>query len=266
MFRQIKHKITGGKIVAALVSLGLSVFLIAFFIFGGLSHRPTFADPVSGKPLFDKLLPAGALLGDGSVVELADAGRPAFMAGYSLGSQSGLALVVWDAAASRFGVAANRLFTKNVSGSAAQPPTLSLEPLGEEAPTIVAVHAAIGNNSEGASFVRWDGQRLNFVEMTDGGGQTKSAFFAVGDFPVQNEASPGLVTLNSASLLVQDVDQDGVKEAAYFSRSFEVSESGGGWSTSVDVYSWQDGRFVFNKELSYLLTRSRGMFPEPPAQ
>jgi hypothetical protein len=263
MLRQIKHKITGGKIAAVLISLGLSVFFIALFIFSGLSKQQTFADQATGRPLFDKLLPTGTLVSDQSVVELPDNGRTAYVAGYSLGSQSGIALIVWDASKNRFTTAANRLFAKGVSGSAAQPPRLTLEPLGEEQPTLIGIRAAVGEQADGLFFALREGDDLTFIQMIDSFGKSKTVFFVVGDIPSQNEDQPDLRTLNSADLLLQDVDNDGIKEIAYFSRTFEVGEGGSGWVTSVDAYSWKEGQFVFDKDLSFLLTKGHSMFPEP---
>jgi len=263
MPKAFKHKLTGKKLAAILLSLALSFFLIALFIFASLPKHETFVDQATGRPRFDQIMPAGTLIGDGSVVEMPDAERSAYAVGYSLGSQSGVALVTWDADNGRYTTAANRLFAPRVSGSAAKPPRLSLEPLGDTLPTLIVVRAAVGERTEGTFFVRRDGPDLIFVEMTDSFGRTKPAFFLVGDIPSQDDGGPGLVTLGSSYLDLQDVNGDGGVEAMFSSRSIEMSESGGGWGTSVDVYSWSDGKFVYNKELSYILTKNSSIFPEP---
>jgi hypothetical protein len=265
MLRVIGHKFTGKKLAVILLGLGISIFLFSLLVFSGLPKRETFVDKASGLPIFDRILPVGTLIAKESVVVVPDTGRPAYAVGYSLGSQSGVALVIWDAVDERYVQAADRPLPAGISGSVTKPPRLSLEPLGGKLPTLIVVRVAAGEKSEGVFFMQRDRSDLIFTQMTDSFGRTKPAYFIDGDIISRDDRVEGLVTLGSAFFDMQDVDGDGGEEAILYSRSIDMSE-GGGWGTSVDAYSWSDGKFIYDKELSYILTKNSGIFPEPPGR
>jgi len=244
-----KLKMTRSKLLWLLLSLSFSLFLIVMFVRASLPRHETFVDPMTGLPVFERLLPAGAVFAEESASLLPDTERPAFVVGYSFGSQSGLALVLWDSVHRQYSTISNRLFADSVSGSAAKPPRVTVEPMGKDQPWIIIVRAAVGERTEGVFFALRKGYDLDFVSMKN----SQDRVVATGVDP-----SSGARTLE-----LHDIDRDGVLEALLTTRSFKADGPGAGWGTSVDVYLWQDDMFVYDIELSRILTRTSSMFPEP---
>jgi len=254
--RTAKTPLTKPQLLLLLLSLSFSLFLITLFVRTSLPRHESFVGPMTGLPLFERLLPAGTLTSEASISLLPDVERPAYAVGYSLGSQSGVALVVWDQARRRYAVVSNRLFASGVSGSSAQPPKLTVESLGREKPWIIIVRSPISDSSEGLFFALRQGNDLKFVTMTDSSGAERPAFFVTGQLS-------GAAGSGTAAFELQDINNDGLSEAVITSRSLNVGDSGSGWSTSVDVYRWRDGGFAYDRELSRILTSASDMFPEP---
>lgn len=248
------------KKLGLLLSLSFSIFLLVLFVKFNLPVHDTFVSPVTGLPVFERLLPAGTLIDENSVALLPDSERPAYAVGYSLGSQSGVALVIWDSARQRYVTATNRLFANGVSGSAAKPPALAIESLGKDQPWIIVVRSAVGERADGVFFAVREANDLSFVSMQDSQGQTRPAFFLSGPLP----ANGGSGVAGMAAFELQDINGDGLSEAMATTRSFQADDSGAGLATSVDIYLWRDAGFVYDSELSRILTKASGIFPEPP--
>jgi len=258
--QRTKTSLTTSRAMLLVLCLSFSLFLIVLFVRTSLPPRESLVGPMTGLPMFERLLTAGSQTAEDSIALLPDVGRPAYAVGYSLGSQSGVALVVWDQARQRYVTVANELIAKDVSGVAAQPPKLSVESLGKEKPWIIIVRAAISEKFEGVFFALRQGNDIVFpVMMIDSSGQERPAYFEIGQLPPDKGSG-------TSGFQFQDINGDGVAEAVVTARSFAGGSSGTSLSTSVDVYVWRNGGFIYDGELSRVLTKASGMFPEPPKQ
>ncbi len=252
--RPAKPALSGTKTLLLLLSLSFSIFLVALFVRVSLPKHESFVGPMTGLPMFERLLPAGTLIAEDSISLLPDIQRPAYAVGYSLGSQSGVALVVWDQIRERYVTTANRLFASGVSGTAAQPPKLTVESLGKGQPWIIVIRSPLSDESTGTFFALRVGNDLKFVTMMDSQGKERPAFFLTGLLPGDG---------GSATMELQDINSDGLSEVLLKTAYFEDGDLGSGRAMSVEVYGWRDGGFVYNSELSRILTNASGLFPEP---
>ncbi len=251
-----KIRLSGTQTLLLLLSLSFSIFLVVLFVRVSLPPHETFIGPMTGLPMFERLLPAGTLIAEDSVSLLPDARRPAYAVGYSLGSQSGVALVVWDDARQRYVTVANRLFTGGDGrGATARPPKLNVESLGKDQPWIIVIRSPLGDSSDGVFFALRAGNDLEFVTLRDSEGRERPAFFMTG----QLSGNAGAATME-----LQDINGDGLAEVMLRTTYFETGDLGAGRVMSVDVYGWHDGGFAYDSELSRVLTATSGMFPEPP--
>jgi len=254
---------TDRKVALLFLGAAAAILLVVLFVRASLPRRESFIDPATGLPQFQRLLPADEQTADDSFVALPDAVRPAYVVGYSSGSQSGVALITWDEARGIYWSVANRTFATGVSGAAAKPPSLSVINVGQGASSAVQVRAAMGPETSGSFFVARQENDLQFVNMRDASGKVRPALFVSGTVPNESVGGDkagqnGAAYAATSDFRLEDVNNDGNAEAVVRSRSFK-----GGWSTSVDVYVWRDGLFDYDKELSRIMTTGATLFPEP---
>lgn len=196
-------------------------------------------------------VPEGWLVRPEAVAGLDDADVVSYVIGYASGKEAGVALVVWDRSRARYVVSDQRALAdidprlSFVTSVRATAPGAGASPAAE-------VTATISDGTKADFFVVRSGNGLRVVQMVDGGGNLGPAVFV-----------HGLLPDGQATFELRDVNGDGAVEAVTRGVFQDLNGQAGGRWSSVDVYVWRNGRFEYDKELSWALTTEAVMFPEP---
>ncbi len=110
-------------------------------------------------PNFAALLPSGAMQAASSRLELPDSPQPSYVAGYKNGDDVSVSLIVWNRDENRYVVASTVTLVAGES-RLENLPTLALQPLGGNAPTLIV---ARGETGEGAFVLIREGNALRIV-------------------------------------------------------------------------------------------------------
>lgn len=250
-FWQKKKKPSPAPSLILLGGVVMTALLITFLLQQTLPRREAVGEQ-SPAPDFASLLPAGASAGAGAPLVLPDLPQPAYVVAYA--SESGdpsLALVAWDKRANKYKLTSTIGLATNDTARLQGVPTLSAEALGRGAPTAIIARGPAGDYADGVFVVIRQGDSLSFVAKRNADGNTGIAFFTTGSSAQDGE-----------ELSFGDVDGDGDKEAMQISTA---TDARGKKTESFSVYAWTDGYFSYDKDLSWALTMSKSVFPEPEA-
>jgi len=257
MFRsKAKHEASNKAAFFVFFGLALSlVLLIAVFrldsgLFGSSGIAST-----TGAPDLARLLPAGWVVIADTAVSLDDLVLPAVVFATRNERTGGLALAVWDKKTKGYRLA-SQLALADVDQRLMSQVELAVMQVGAGAEQVLRVAAPLDNlDAKGVFFVARNGERLDVVRMKTGTGEVQPAFFIDGSLPS-----------GDSRLAFYDVSDDGDDDVVVTRRSLDGAGQGGSLSRSVSVFEWSGGMFVYDQEMSWALTKSAEVFPEPPAR
>ncbi|MFA6603249.1 MAG: hypothetical protein WCT10_00225 [Patescibacteria group bacterium] len=197
-----------------------------------------------------RLLPPGWAAVAGSEVSFDDPVRPALVFAARHGQAGSLELAVWDRKAGDYRLAAQ------VDSRLTSQVELEVAELGQGAEQALLATAPLANlNAKGIFFAVRNGDRLEIARMKTGTGQVLPAFFIDGSIPN-----------GDSRVAFYDVTGDGFDEVVVTRRSFGGAGPEASWGRSADVFEWSGGLFVYDQEMSWALTKSAEVFPEPADQ
>jgi hypothetical protein len=197
-----------------------------------------------------QLLPAGADVGPAGIVGL-DLPPGASVVGYGSQSRSFLALIV-PGEGGKLAVA-NTLDLTQLDPTFSGTPHVVARIIGPGASPAVIARVKGNFDAYAVIFAVVDNGRLRPLVMQDGGGNIRLAIFY-----------HGYVSEGQEEFSLEDVDGDGREEAVTRGRYVVYGDGSSGYNTSASVYRLEDGKWVFNRDLSWALTARNGLFPEPP--
>jgi hypothetical protein len=222
--------------------------LLLWFVFRGMLPAAGGIAPRLPAPEFSTFLPPGAEL-DGQPLEIVASPQTSYIVSYRTDGSAHIALIEWsrDEAAYRL-TASVALAEGDVSLERAA--AMSLQPMGV-GESLILVRGPYGAYVEGVFVLARDSHGLGIVRLLAEDGLGGPAFFI-----------EGASALHSEELAFEDMDGDGPREALVVSRE---ANDGGVARTRATVYRFTDGKFMYDAELSRVLTITKSLFPEPPA-
>ncbi|MEY4745168.1 MAG: hypothetical protein RL272_1113 [Candidatus Parcubacteria bacterium] len=233
------------------VGLVVTALIAAFILQRTMPQRESVAERLP-PPEFANLLPAGAEAAAGGALEIPELPQSAYAVGYK--AQNGdiaVALIVWDKQTNRYRVSSTQSLV--VDGARLESvPTLSLLMLGRGAPLAILAKGSAGAYTDGEFVLMRQGDQLRFIAKLDENGNAGIAFFL-----------SGASVRHSEQVDFGDVSGDGVKEAVVTSSQ---TDARGVKRDAVFVYALKDNVFAYDRELSWTLTMSKRVFPEPPVR
>ena len=243
------------KLVALSPFFGLfgvvaSLFLVVVVLQQTVPPRNSFVEPLQ-RPSFATFLPSGATVSD-AVLTLPDAPQRSYIFGYALDDENWIGVVVWDKVGGRyvFGLPLKLAATDAKIASVLH---IVTQPLGNAGASVILVDGSVDDTTTGIFIVKRQGNSVRLVTMTENRGDTKAAFFLRG------------VSKNHADdVMFEDTNSDGAIEVVRVNKT--LSAKNVCIAESDEVYQWQDARFVYDKNLSWAVTTSRSLFPEPPPE
>lgn len=200
------------------------------------------------EPDISALLPSGAV--KRAMVELPDAPQTARAVVYVMNGVESLALVSWSLEQNKF------LISSGVAYNGEQKPlitkTLTAESFGLGAPVAVLARGPVDATTELVAVFARKGDALSQVMLT-----------GVDGIPVPAQFIVGKSASLSSDVSFQDVDGDGDKDAVVISADIR---DGASINEKRIVYSWNDGGFVYEPELSKVMSMRSALFPEPEGE
>ncbi len=186
------------------------------------------------------LLPAGAQMSPAGWLEIVDVPQSSYLVGYVIGDGTPFAAYLkWNRASGKYAMVSSLPLTAGAVRLHGQP-TFSALLLGTGAPDAVAAHA-----SDAATDAM-----LVLVPRGD-------AYVIATKIGQDGVAGPAYFqsAKNVETVAFQDVNGDGSKDAVVTVPT----------TKSVSVFAWINGAFRYDKDLSWTLTTSERVFPEPVA-
>ncbi len=250
--RDKKGKGSPSLATVALVTLG--VLLIVIVLQESLPHRSPAAERPQPSDLA-ALLPAGAQPAPEGWLEIPGTPQSNYVVGYAMGDGSAYAAFIkWDRSAQKYVRASVTLLTAGAARLHGLPTFKALS-LGISAPdAVLAVAAGTGGDDQMVLIPK--GDTFIIATKVDEAGVAGPAYFPVSG--------------NGADVAFQDVNADGSTDATV---TVAAKPTGTAAKTSkktnpeksVSVFAWQGDRFRYDKDLSWALTTSARVFPEPAA-
>ena len=249
-FWQKKKKPSSVPSLLVLGGVVMTALLITFVLQQTLPRRESVGEKLP-PPDFAGLLPPGSAAAAGATLELPDLPQSSYVAAFANeGGDPSLALIVWDKRANKYKLASTLgLSVGDIRLGGV--PTLTAESLGRGAPTAIIARGPAGAYTDGVFVIVRQGDSLSFVAKHNADATTGIAYFPLGASVRHGE-----------ELHFGDVDGDGDKEAVQTSSD---TDEDGKKAETVSVYAWIDGYFSYNQDLSWALTMSKSVFPEPEA-
>ena len=240
------------KLVALSPFFGLfgvvaSLFLVVVVLQQTVPPRNSFVEPLP-PPSFTTFLPSGATVSD-AVLALPDAPQRSYIFGYGFDDENWIGVVVWDKVGGRyvFGAPLKLAATDTKITSVLH---IVTQPLGNAGASVILVDGPVDDTTTGIFILKRQGNSVRFVTMIDPQGNTKPAIFLRG------------ISKNHADEVVfEDTNSDGTIEAVRANKTLGAKNAC--IAETDEVYQWRDDRFVYDKNLSWAVTTSRSLFPEP---
>lgn len=197
------------------------------------------------------LLPQGAQPANEGWLEIPGTPQSNYVVGYAMGDGSAYAAFIkWDRAASKYFTASTTMLTAGEARLHGLPAFKALS-LGAGSPNAVLAQAA-GAGGDSQMVLIPKGDQYIIATEIDQGGTAGPAFFPVSG--------------NGANVAFQDVNGDGGTDAVVTVTASQTGEAKKKEpEKSISVFAWQAGAFRFDKDLSWTLTTSARVFPEPTA-
>jgi len=257
MFRnKAKHEASNKAVFFLLFGVALSTVLLAGALSLSSVYRGSEEMPArAGESDLAHLLPAGWVIVAGSAVSFDDLVLPAVVFATSKDGVGGLALAVWDRELRDYRLASQVDLTE-VDTRLLPDPELASVKFGDGDAQILRVTASLRDqDARGIFFVVRDGERLSVARMRTGTGEISPALFIDGFIPFGN-----------SRVTFQDVNGDGHDEVVVTRYSIGGVGQDASGGRSAGVYQWSGGMLAYDNELSWAMTKSAQVFPEPPEQ
>jgi len=257
MFRnKAKHEASNKAVFFLLFGLALSLVLFLGVLKIGSGSRGGVNEAArTGSPDLARLLPAGWVVVAGTAVSFDDLVLPAVVFAARNEGSAGLALAVWDRKLKDYRLA-SRLALADVDPRLMPQLELAVMQVDAGAGQVLRVTAPLSNlNAKGDFFAVRNGEQLEVVRMKTGAGEVMPAFFIDGSIPN-----------GDSRISFYDVSGDGDDDIVATRRSFGGVDQEASWGRSVSVFEWSGGMFIYDQEMSWALTKSAEVFPEPPGQ
>lgn len=251
--RQDRRGRRGPSMVPALiVTVGLAATaLLVALLLQRTVERPASIAERAPPPDFAGLLPAGSEISAGGALEIPDVPQPAFVVGYLRGGIAEVGLIAWDRRERRYALVSTvRLEAEGIRMIGV--PMLSFEPIGNGSPALIVARGSAGAYMDGVFILVREPASLAIAPLVRSDGVLALAAFQAGSS-----------VRRSAALDIHDIDNDGDQELV--ATTAETGEDGRKDQT-VEVYVWADGRYVYDRDLSWAMATSKSVFPEPPAR
>ncbi len=230
-----------------LLGVTATVLVLSFVLQRTLQQRESIVEDAS-TPDFAALLPGGSTMTT-EPLALAEYPQPSYVLGYSGETGPALALVVWDRDNSKY-VLGSSVTLASADGALGGVTSVEAQPLGSGAVTLVLASGPAGAYAQGVFAAVREGSVLRLASMSDAQSRAKPAYFL-----------KGASARHAEELAFQDLDADGRLEAVATSK--ELGDDGAAKSSAAAVYRWVDGWLLYDKDLSWALTVSNDVFPEP---
>jgi hypothetical protein len=234
-----------------LLGLTATLLVLSIVIQRSLEPRQSFIEPLPDVPDLNVLLPAGAIRTAGPLA-LQDLPQESYVLGYTGENGPSLALIVWNRESGKYALGSSVLLASS-SGAIGGVTSLSLQALGSGATSVILAEGPAGAYTQGAYLVVREGKTLRLAALSDAQGVAKPAFFLRGASVRQSE-----------ELSFEDLNGDGRLETIAVSKSF--GDDGSTTQSAASVYRWTDGWLLYDKDMSWALTVSQDIFPEPEAK
>lgn len=234
-------------IVAAAVAM--TVLALALLLQETLPRREQLSEPL---PLADAvmMLPTGAEPSQYPPLEVPDLPQSSYIVGFMMNDQAFAAFIRWSKDDGKYRLAATRRLADGDLSMNGQP-RFSRQPLGTGAPVAILAQASMGEWTDGVMVLLPSGDDLGVAKKIAADGTAGYAVFPKGTSVDQN-----------SDLVFNDVDADGDIDAV---QSSTEADDTGHTVRNVQVFAWEDGTFTYDQALSWTLTASAKIFPEPTA-
>ncbi len=215
-----------------------SLLVVAALLQQTVPPRYSFTDPLP-RPVFTDFLPAGSGVSD-VVLELPDVPQHSYVFGYAQGGEELFGMLTWNKDRNAYVFVSSPKLPEG--GTVTR---LAVQPLGNGGTFVILAEGATGT-----LVLRRQDNGLQFVPMIDAQGKTGPAFFL-----------RSISAEHADMLTFEDVNADGGLEVVAASKTFGPKNIR--LSENDSVYRFEDGQLVYDKDLSWTLTTSRGLFPAP---
>lgn len=238
--QKMRAKLRQGSSPLFFAGVGIvgSLLVVAVLLQQTVPLRHSFAEPLP-RPSFADVLPAGSGVSD-VVLEIPDVPQHSYLFGYMQSGETSVGMLTWDKDKNvyKFGSSPKLADAGNIT-------RIALQPLGNGGTSVILAESATG------TFVlRRQGSAVQLVSMRDAQGNEKPAFFL-----------RSISAKHANMLTFEDVNADGGLEAIEASKVLGPKNV---CLSEIDsVYRMQDGQLVYDKDLSWAVTTSRGLFPTP---
>lgn len=230
-----------------LLGVTATALILSIILQRTLQSRLSIVEDAS-SPDFSALLPEGGTK-TSEPLALQEYPQPSYVVGYSGVTGPALALVVWDRDSNKY-VLGSSVTLASSEGALGGVTAVEAQPLGSGATTLVLASGPSGAYTQGVFAVVREGRTLRLASMSDAQSRAKPAFFL-----------KGASVRHAEELSFQDLDADGRLETVTTGK--ELAADGSATSTDAAVYRWVDGWLLYDKDLSWALTVSNDIFPEP---
>lgn len=231
--------------IAALVAVALLAG--AFALQQTLPRRQSVVEPLPPTEA-TKLLPAGALASPYDPLEVPDLPQSSYIVGYTLNDQPHAAYVRWNRDDHAYRIAATMPLSGGDAALRGQA-KFTKQPLGKDAPVAILAQASQGASTDGVVVLVPVGDAVAPAKKVAEDGTVSTAVFTV-----------GASARHSDTLVFSDADGDGDNDAIVTASQMDA---GGVTDRVVSAYAWEEGQFRYDQALSWTLTVSAKVFPEP---
>jgi hypothetical protein len=243
------HKVNEQRTFIFFIGLAATLVILSI-IWQGFANRRLGFGEVADDWRLKQFLPAGAEVAPGGHMPL-DTPARSTVVGYSLDNNSYLALI-GPGNDGKMGIMSNLDLTAwepMVYGTS----NIYAEMLGPGASPAIVVRLNAAFEAVATGFVVIENNKLKPVYRIDGGGNQLPAVFFSGNVIEGHE-----------NFRMEDINGNGVPEVLVDGRYVVYGDGTPGYSSSIDVYAWNQGFWIYDKELSWAMLTASNIFPEPP--
>lgn len=245
-----KH-LSNGSVFFIAVGVLLTIILASVVVSQSGEERKSVGQFPSLEPDFPGILPSGSSYDEDAVTEVlfGQSRTSRFVVGFARRNVSDVGVVVWDNALGQYTLASTLSLTYP-GGRVTGVPDIIVAPIGDGDDHMIIAHGRTGPSTEATFIFLLDDTVLRVVHVVREDGRPEPAEFHAGP------------TLDrSETLDFSDVDRDGVVDIIVSYRN----DRGGVVEVGKSVYLWRGGSFRYDERLSFVLTVSMRLFPEPGA-
>lgn len=247
--RRCRKHLSNGSVFFIAVGVLLTIMLASVLVSRPGDERKSVGQFPSLEPDFPGILPSGSSYDEDAVTEVlfGHSRTSRFVVGFARRNVSDVGVVVWDNTLGQYTLASTLSLTYP-GGRVTGVPDIIVVPIGDGDDHMVIARGRTGPSSEATFIFLLSDTVLRVAHVVREDGRPEPAEFHSGP------------TLDrSETLSLSDVDRDGIVDVIV---SYRIDRGGVG-EVGKSVYLWRGGSFRYDARLSFALTASMHLFPEP---